>query len=191
MPKIPALPPITSPDGADELPIEDVSTSTTKYITLTKLKEWLQAITGFVTTAMIGDSQVTATKLSTSAVKLGATDITTTITPSGAIETDIASITVTVPAGGRDLLLMITAAQILPNDGTRMQINFKEGTTVLQRYYHVAQATGETFFHRVSAPSAGSHTYKVTSARDTGAGTTQWYADNTAPAKIQLIALLI
>lgn len=66
MPKIPALPPMTSPDGADELPIEDVSVGTTKYITLTRLKEWFQALAGWVTTAMIGDGQVTSTKMTNS-----------------------------------------------------------------------------------------------------------------------------
>lgn len=58
MPKIPALPPMTSPDGADELPIEDVSTGNTKYITLTRLKEWLQALTGWVTGPMMANDSV-------------------------------------------------------------------------------------------------------------------------------------
>lgn len=53
MPKIPALPPMTSVDTADEIPIEDVSAGTTKYITLTKLKEWFQSLTGWITAAMI------------------------------------------------------------------------------------------------------------------------------------------
>lgn len=53
MPKIPALPPITAPDAADLLPIEDVSANTTKSITLTKLKEWFQALTTFVTSTMV------------------------------------------------------------------------------------------------------------------------------------------
>ncbi len=48
MPKIPALPPMTSVDTLDELPIEDVSAGTTKYITLTKLKEWFQTLTSWV-----------------------------------------------------------------------------------------------------------------------------------------------
>lgn len=64
MPKIPALPPITSPDGADQLPIEDVSAGATKYITLTGIKTWLQSIASLITTAMIGDTQVTKSKLS-------------------------------------------------------------------------------------------------------------------------------
>lgn len=192
MPKIPALPPMTSVDTADELPIEDVSANTTKYITLTKLKEWFQSLVGWITTAMIGDSQVTAAKLSTSALLLGRSIVSATITPSGATETTIISTTITVPAGGRGVLLILTASQVNPNDGTRMAISFKESTTVLQRYYHTAQACGETFYHFVPAPSAGSHTYTVTSARDSGAGVTSWYADNTSsPASIELLAIAV
>lgn len=62
MPKIPGLPLMNSPDGADEIPIEDVSVTTTKYITLTKLKEWLQSLVGWITTAMIADDAVTNAK---------------------------------------------------------------------------------------------------------------------------------
>jgi hypothetical protein len=62
MPKIPSLPPMTSPDTADELPIEDVSASTTKYITLTKLKEWFQSLSGWISTAMLAAGAVTDTK---------------------------------------------------------------------------------------------------------------------------------
>ena len=53
MPKIPALPPMTSPDGADQLPIEDASTGNTKYISLTRLKEWLQSFTAWVSKSNI------------------------------------------------------------------------------------------------------------------------------------------
>ena len=62
MPKIPGLPVMTSPDGADEIPIEDVSVTTTKYITLTKLKEWLQALVGWISTAMLADGAATYLK---------------------------------------------------------------------------------------------------------------------------------
>lgn len=61
--KISALPPQTTPDGADELPSNDVSATTTKKITLTVLKEWFQSLVGWITTAMIGDTQVTSSKI--------------------------------------------------------------------------------------------------------------------------------
>lgn len=52
MPKISALPPMTSADGDDEAPIVDDSASSTKRFTLTVLKEWLQSLTSWVTPAM-------------------------------------------------------------------------------------------------------------------------------------------
>jgi hypothetical protein len=63
MVKISALPPMTSPDGDDEAPIVDDSVGSTKKFTLTLLKEWLQSLVGWITTAMIGADQVTATKI--------------------------------------------------------------------------------------------------------------------------------
>lgn len=137
-------------------------------------------------------NNVTGPKLSTNAVYLGRSTVTATVTPSGTTETDIISLAVTVPAGGRSVLLMVTAPQVLPNDGTtRIQVNFKEGATVLNRYYHICQSSAETFFYLIPAPSAASHTYKITSQRDSGSGATQWYADNTAPAQIVMTALLV
>lgn len=53
MPKISALPPLTSPDGDDESPIVDDSATTTKKLTLTGLKEWLQTVVGWITASMI------------------------------------------------------------------------------------------------------------------------------------------
>lgn len=62
MVKISALPAMTSPDGADPAPVVDDSAGQTKKITLTKLKEWLQSLTGWITTAMLADSAVTPAK---------------------------------------------------------------------------------------------------------------------------------
>lgn len=59
MPKISALPNQTAPDGADELPTNDVSVSTTKKMTLTIFKQWFQAMTDFVKSAMIDWSTMT------------------------------------------------------------------------------------------------------------------------------------
>lgn len=53
MPKISSLPPMTTPDGADELPIVDTGGSTTRKITLTSLKEWLQSLTAWITPSMV------------------------------------------------------------------------------------------------------------------------------------------
>lgn len=63
MPKISALPAITTAAADDVLPVVDDDQNTTKKITLTKLKEWFQSVTGWITTAMIGDGEVTTEKL--------------------------------------------------------------------------------------------------------------------------------
>lgn len=52
MPKISALPAMTSADGADPAPIVDDSAGSTKKITLTKMKEWLQSLTAWISPAM-------------------------------------------------------------------------------------------------------------------------------------------
>lgn len=48
MPKISALPPMTTADGDDEAPIVDDSVSTTKKFTLTLLKDWLNSVKGWL-----------------------------------------------------------------------------------------------------------------------------------------------
>lgn len=55
MVKISALPAMTSADGADPAPIVDDSVGSTKKITLTKMKEWLQSLTAWITNAMVAD----------------------------------------------------------------------------------------------------------------------------------------
>lgn len=146
-----------------------------------------------IITRHINTNAVTGDKLATNAIILGKSIITTTVTQSGATPATVATVTVTVPAGGRDLLLIISAAQLLPADlATRTEVDFKESSTVLRRYYHNTSGSGEVFYCYINAPSAGSHTYTVVSTRDAGSGTVQWYADNTStPAKIEFLALLI
>lgn len=52
MPKISALPPLASADAADEAPIVDTSTTTTKKWTLTLLLSYLQSLTAWLTPSM-------------------------------------------------------------------------------------------------------------------------------------------
>lgn len=63
MPKISALPPMTTADAADEAPIVDTSVATTKKWTLTLLKTYLQTLTSWITTAMLADASVTKAKM--------------------------------------------------------------------------------------------------------------------------------
>jgi hypothetical protein len=63
MPKISALPPAGTLADDDETPFVDDSAAQTKKFTLSGLKTWLQSLTGWITTAMIGDDQVTVPKI--------------------------------------------------------------------------------------------------------------------------------
>lgn len=64
MPRINALPPQNSPAADDVFPSDDTSDSNnTKKVTFTKLKEWLQSLAGWITTAMVGDGQITSSKI--------------------------------------------------------------------------------------------------------------------------------
>lgn len=99
MPKIPALPPMTTADALDEIPIEDVSASTTKYITLTKLKEWFQSLAAWITPSMIDYTTLVPGNADV------ATDQTTTSTSYTDLATAGPAATVTVPASGRVLVL--------------------------------------------------------------------------------------
>lgn len=55
MPKISALPPMTTADAADEAPIVDTSVTTTKKWTLTLLLTYLQSLLSWVTHAMVAN----------------------------------------------------------------------------------------------------------------------------------------
>lgn len=111
MPKIPALPPMTSVDTADELAIEDVSVTTTKRMTLTKLKEWFQTLAGWVTTAALGDATVTPDKLATGAARAV---VTTNESTSSSSFTNLSTVgpEVTVTIGANGLALVSIYARL-------------------------------------------------------------------------------
>lgn len=99
MRKISALPPMTSADGDDEAPIVDDSATTTKKFTLTLLKEWLQSLVGWITTAMVGDKQITAAKIDLSTLGIADSIVNTQQSTSSTSYTDLSttqSVTVNV-----------------------------------------------------------------------------------------------
>lgn len=69
MPKISDLPVLTSPADSDALVINDDSASTTKKIAASDFVTWIQtkleAVVGWITTAMIDDNAITAAKIET------------------------------------------------------------------------------------------------------------------------------
>lgn len=111
MVKISALPPMTSPDGDDEAPIVDDSTTSTKKFSLTLLKEWFQSLAGWIKTAMIEDGAVTPDKLA-----IGPTDgyVATSQTTSSGSYTDLATVgpSATVTIGQNGLALVSIYASL-------------------------------------------------------------------------------
>lgn len=105
-------------------------------------------------------------------------------------ETDLTSlsVTVTVPSGGRRIKITgyVQAHSTVTSDIYRLRI--KESTTVLQDCQFGPQ--GSTSFNAtgvcmgVFTPSSGSHTYKLSLARDAGTGTVNLAASSTNPCYI-------
>lgn len=115
MVKISALPPMTSPDGDDEAPIVDDSVGSTKKFTLTLLKEWLQSLSGWITTAMLNNGSVTPDKMG---LNSQIAEITTSQTTTSTSYTDLAtvgpSVTVNIGANGMALVCIFS---IMTNSG--------------------------------------------------------------------------
>ena len=63
MPKISALPPITTLATDDENPAKDTSAGSTGKWTFATLKTWLQSLTGWITNGMLASSSVDSTKI--------------------------------------------------------------------------------------------------------------------------------
>lgn len=165
MPKIPSYPPMTAPDGADEIPIEDISAGATKYITLTKLKEWLQALVSWVSPSNIDFSLMSSYAQTT--------------TSQGSItgtETDLTSLsaTITVPAGARvKITYALWVSTTVANDLARVFV--KEGATYfgfnVQRLNAATAGFSMTGSIVIEGASAGAHTYKLSLLRQSGTGT--------------------
>lgn len=79
MPKITALPAMTTADGNDPAPIVDDSAGSTKKITLTKMKEWLQSLTAWITHPMVANGFI---------VQEASTSFTALVTGTGTIPLD-------------------------------------------------------------------------------------------------------
>lgn len=186
MPKIPALPPMTSPDGADELPIEDVSVGTTKYITLTRLKEWLQSVAGWVTASNI---DFTTKPYGLLAYTPKTSNFATTSTSNVAVTGLSAS--VTVPAGSRPIKITVFLPQNQMSNSNGMYVSIWEGTVgsgtlITEAELDEGSATYQraaTVMAVIPSPTAGSKTYNV-GTRIVNAGTLTLKASSSLVAFI-------
>ncbi len=125
----------------------------------------------------LGDNVIPGNALTTTAIKLGST-VSTSLSQAGfSAQTDITgmSVTVTVPAGGRSLLILGQVVGSFSVAGDEFRVAINEGATILNANQKISAGAGksDTFFvfHDVNAPSAGSHTYKLTGVRVSGTGT--------------------
>lgn len=119
-------------------------------------------------TAAISQSKIETSTLGYAQVTSNQTGITT--------ETDLTglSVTVTVPSGGRRI--KITAFVISHSDtaADRIKLRIKEGATVLAASNRSNHDANDYSFHVCyysAVATSGSHTYKLSLARDNGSGT--------------------
>lgn len=140
------------------------------------------------TSATLPTGSITGANLATSAIKLGYNEITTSFTTATVgswVDTGI-SVAVTVPAGGRDVEIIAYAGQIRTSavGGSTINLGVLEGATVLGSTGISSAASGYNYtgivVARVAAPSAGSHTYKV-SLGQSAAGTAVVQAGTANP----------
>lgn len=182
MPRIPSLPALTTAATDDELPIEDVSASTTKKMTLTKLKEWLQSLTSWITTAMLNNGLITPDKLGLGAATatVATSQTTTSSSPGIDLATPGPSVTVTVGANGQVLLLMTSnySNNTLGEGGNFYYIASGANTIAATAFMNTERQNGASRTQQiagialVTGLSPGSTTFKLAYGANTGGTST-------------------
>lgn len=139
-----------------------------------------------VVASNITDGDVTGSKLSTSAIKLGYAEITSTFTTASVnsyVDVTGLSSTVSVPTGGRDVKITVDVSGFFTTAAaaTALTLAIREGSTLIRQCI-INQAVASysdprCLVARISAPSSGSHTYKVSVAQN-AAGTINVGAGN-------------
>lgn len=133
---------------------------------------------------------VTGNMLATSAILLGNTLSTSLSQTFSTSLTDLTGMTttVTVPSGGRSIEIV---AKVTINNATTndvITVSIRESSTTLQTYSYNTVSNGRDidifFSHFISAPSSGSHTYKLSGQTTTGTGNCTYKGASTAPAMI-------
>ncbi len=137
-------------------------------------------------------NSVGAAALATNTISLGYAQVTGSGTVASATRSDLTtnplSVTVTVPAGGRDVEISFFCGGAASSGAaaTNNSIAIMESTTALAQMVWqqpVAAYNVPIFFSaRVSAPGAGSHTYKIQAATSSGTITLSAGAANPAVA---------
>lgn len=163
----------------------------------------LSVTSGKLGTTALATNAVQASQLATNAIILGYAQIVSAATVASATRSDLStslSVTVTVPAGGRDIEIVFfsSGASTSGAAGTGNSIAIMESTTCLGQLNVDQPVVGykwnPCFSARVSAPSAGSHTYKIQAATSSGtititAGAANPTVFNPGPAYIMVKAI--
>ncbi len=143
-----------------------------------------------VVTANITDLAVTAPKLAVAAITLGQTAITTNFVSLTTAVSDVTNlaVTVTVPSGGRAMEITLRANVYNAGATDTVMLNIQEGATILDTSYTYVPAVNRVVsaYLRVyiAAPTAGSHTYKVTIDSELNVNFPAIQATATQPASI-------
>lgn len=148
-----------------------------------------------VTNAKVATSAIDGSMLTTGAIYSGRTLVTTGQTfNSNSVDVDLAgaTITVTVPTGGRSILLYAQGSFDTAAAASLSILKFYEGSTLIGSTFWQEQTSGirrnASLLAIAVAPSAGSHTYKLTINVNQNANTTS-EANTTTP--LMVVALLV
>lgn len=147
-------------------------------LTAAEMNDLVENIEALAAGTGLDTNAVGASKLATSAIFLGYSQITGSLTTGSASFVDAAGLAVgvTVPAGGRDVKITAYMPSIGNSGGAGAYevLTVNEGAAVLGQKRVISPQNGRTdgtIIARVSAPSAGSHTYKVQWLVSSGTGT--------------------
>lgn len=151
----------------------------------------------------IGINAIQAASLATNAIKLGSTDITASFSITGTTPTQVTglSVTFTQPAGGRDLLIILSSEYSQTVLDGECFLTVWDGAVnsgpLLASFYAVKRSAGsqqmpfDSWVRRVPAPSAGAHTYNAGIAAGAAAGTAALVANpQTATAQASNLMVL-
>lgn len=174
----------TTPVGEDKALIADTqATNQIKSLSLTNIKNWLQSLTSWITTAMITDGAVTADKLALGLQRAFVeADESTNSTSFVDLTTTTDSVTVTVPSSGNVLVNIVAQINTANVGGNGAAVGFEASgaNTISASFSRSALYQNNSTASSVAATvgramlltglNPGSTTFKMKYARIGGSG---------------------
>lgn len=145
----------------------------------------------------IADNAVGAPQIASGAIYLGQAQRSTDATSTSTTEAEFLALTVTIPAGGRDLLLMLTMPYVYHSaaggytEGNIWDGSVGGGTVITFWGVQGNMSVPVTRFVVVPAPAAGSKTYRVGLRNATGSGTSTVQGSAATKRYPTLMAMMI